>query len=75
MSNDPIMGDVMGLRCPIPVHRARKAIRENPQGTIIRLTGDDPESLHDIPTLLNRLGLEQAIITEIDGGWEFLIVT
>tara|TARA_B100001250_G_scaffold280570_1_gene242895 strand:- start:634 stop:843 length:210 start_codon:yes stop_codon:yes gene_type:complete len=69
------MVDVMGLRCPIPVHRARKAIRENPQGTIIRLTGDDPESLHDIPTLLNRLGLEQAIITEIDGGWEFLIVT
>ncbi len=75
MSGDSITVDVMGLRCPIPVHRARKAIQGNPQGTTIRLSGDDPESLHDIPTLLKRLGLDPPVITEIDGGWEFVITT
>ena len=75
MSDETITVDVIGLRCPIPVHRARKAIRENPQGTTIRLTGDDPESLHDIPTLLKRLGLQPSEITEMDRGWEFVIIT
>ncbi len=75
MSDETITVDVIGLRCPIPVHRARKAIRENPQGTTIRLTGDDPESLHDIPTLLKRLGLQPPEITEMDRGWEFVIIT
>ena len=75
MSDETITVDVISLRCPIPVHRARKAIRENPKGTTIRLTGDDPESLHDIPTLLKRLGLQPPEITEIDRGWEFVIIT
>tara|TARA_B100001175_G_C19331166_1_gene552582 strand:+ start:412 stop:639 length:228 start_codon:yes stop_codon:yes gene_type:complete len=75
LSDDSIKVDVMGLRCPIPVQRARKAIRGNPQGTTISLCGDDPESLHDIPTLLKRLGLNPPVITEIDGGWEFVIIT
>tara|TARA_B100000902_G_C27198291_1_gene857643 strand:- start:121 stop:348 length:228 start_codon:yes stop_codon:yes gene_type:complete len=67
--------DVMGLRCPIPVHRARKAIRETPEGSKITIVGDDPESLHDIPALLKRLGLEPPKITEIEAGWEFVIST
>ncbi len=75
MSGRSIILDVMGLRCPIPVHMARKAIRENPEGSTIKVSGDDPESLHDIPTLLKRLGLEPPEITEIDGGWEFVIIT
>ena len=75
MSDDPIKVDVMGLRCPIPVQRARKAIRDNSPGITISLYGDDPESLHDIPTLLKRLGLNPPIITEIDEGWEFIIIT
>jgi len=75
LSDETITVDVIGLRCPIPVHRARKAIRENPKGTTIRLTGDDPESLHDIPALLKRLKLQPPEIAEIDGGWEFVIIT
>jgi len=66
--------DVVGLRCPIPVQRLRIAIRENP-GQGIKLIGDDPESLHDIPALLERMGLPPAIISETEGGWEFAIST
>ena len=35
--------------------------------------GDDPESLHDIPALLIRLGLEPAFIEEMEQGWRYTI--
>ena len=67
-----IVVDVVGLRCPIPVQRLRVAIRENP-GRGIKLIGDDPESLHDIPALLERMSLPPAKITESGGRWAFEI--
>ena len=75
MTTEEFQIDAMGLRCPIPVHIARKAIRENPIGSKITIVGDDPESLHDIPALLKRMGLEKAEITEIQGGWRFVFTT
>lgn len=67
-----IVVDVVGLRCPIPVQRLRIAIKENP-GQEIKLIGDDPESLHDVPALLERMNLPPAKITEGEGGWIFVI--
>ena len=40
---------------------------------LIHLLGDDPESLHDIPALLDRLGLPPAEITKMDNGWLYVI--
>ena len=73
MTDDPVVLDVLGLRCPIPVQRVRLALREVPDGGVVHLLGDDPESLHDIPALLERLGLPPANITETDGGWRDVI--
>ena len=68
-----VVVDVMGMRCPIPVQRLRMALRENPEFHQIHLRGDDPESLHDIPALLVRMGLPPAEISEAEEGWLFVV--
>jgi TusA-related sulfurtransferase len=70
---DPVVVDVLGLRCPIPVQQARMALRDLLEGGVIHLLGDDPESLHDIPALLERLDLPPAKISEIENGWKYVI--
>ena len=64
---------MIGERCPIPVQRIRKEIRNNPDSSDMVVIGDDPESLHDIPALLIRLGLEPAFIEEMEQGWRYTI--
>ena len=72
MSDSPQVIDAMGLRCPLPVQRLRVAIRDGGWEEV-HLIGDDPESLHDIPALLERLGLEPPEVVELEGGWLFVI--
>ena len=73
MGGELLLVDVLGMRCPIPVQRLRIALRENPGMKEIQLKADDPESLHDIPALLDRMGLPPAEISEFDGGWLFVV--
>jgi TusA-related sulfurtransferase len=73
MIDGPIILDVLGTRCPIPVKKIRQKLREIPESSILHVLGDDPESLHDIPVLLVRLGLEPAVILEEETGWKFII--
>ena len=73
MSKEPRVVDVIGLRCPIPVHQTRMILNEMSSGDVLHLLGDDPESLHDIPALLERLGLPPAEISESDDCWLYVI--
>lgn len=73
MRDKPIILDVLGTRCPIPVKKIRQKLRQIPESSILHVLGDDPESLHDIPVLLVRLGLEPAVISEVETGWKFII--
>ena len=73
MVDEPIILDVLGTRCPIPVKKIRQKLCEIPKSSILHVLGDDPESLHDIPILLLRLGLEPAVILEEEIGWKFII--
>ena len=43
--------DLLGFFCPIPVHETRKALSEMQEGELLEVYGDDPETLHDMPTL------------------------
>ena len=49
MRDKPIILDVLGTRCPIPVKKIRQKLRQIPESSILHVLGDDPESLHDIP--------------------------
>ena len=63
--------DLIGLRCPIPVQRIRSALRDMKKGQRLIVIGDDPESLHDIPKLLERLGLGPPLIAEDNSVWTY----
>ena len=65
--------NLLGDRCPIPVQKIRKIIKKNQINCKLIVIGDDPESLHDIPALLDRMGLYRPEIVEIDNGWKYTI--
>ncbi len=65
--------DLLGFFCPVPVHETRKALREMTAGEIIEVTGDDPETLHDMPALCDRVGVELLSVTEDAGEYTFRI--
>jgi len=73
LSDEIVTLNVVGERCPMPVHKTRKILNSVPKGSIIHVIGDDPESVHDLPILLSRLGLEPPIITRHENGWLFEI--
>ena len=43
------------------------------KGEIIEGVGDDPETMHDMPALCERLGVELLKITENSGEYTFQI--
>ncbi|GJD78368.1 sulfurtransferase TusA family protein [Methylobacterium gregans] len=48
--------DLTGLKCPLPVLRARKALRMLAPGAHLTLTCTDPMAAIDIPNLLREDG-------------------
>ena len=65
--------NLIGFLCPIPVHETRRALKECKDGEIIEVFCDDPETLHDIPALCDRLGVILERVEEEDGEFRFLI--
>jgi tRNA 2-thiouridine synthesizing protein A len=57
-SSEPIVVDALGVRCPIPVLRLRKAARRAAEGQTIVISCDDPLAQIDIPNASRELGLE-----------------
>jgi tRNA 2-thiouridine synthesizing protein A len=51
-----IILDLRGLRCPYPVLRAKKAMRNVPVGGILVLQCSDPLTVIDIPHFVNQTG-------------------
>jgi len=48
--------DLRGLKCPLPVLRARKALAGMYTGDVLNLDCTDPLAAIDIPTLLRETG-------------------
>ena len=48
--------DLRGLNCPLPVLRAKKALRTIPVGGVLVLECTDPLTAIDIPNLLRQTG-------------------
>ena len=65
--------DLLGFLCPIPVHETRRALQHCEDGEIIEVICDDPETLHDIPALCDRMGAILEKVEEKDGEFRFII--
>ncbi|WP_022728389.1 sulfurtransferase TusA family protein [Fodinicurvata sediminis] len=56
--NEPLRLDTRGLKCPLPVLRARKAIKDVPEGGLLRVESTDPDSLQDFRAYCESTGHE-----------------
>ena len=48
--------DVKGLACPLPVLRAKRALKDMPPGDVLRVLATDPGALKDIPAFCAQTG-------------------
>ena len=65
--------DLLGFLCPIPVHETRRVLKDCGHGDKIEVICDDPETLHDIPALCDRLGVVLEKVVEKAGEFRFVI--
>ncbi len=65
--------DLLGFYCPIPVHELRKLLLNCEEGQLIEMICDDPETLHDIPTLCSRMKIILQEVSNENGEFIFRI--
>ncbi len=66
--------DTKGLNCPLPILKARKALREVPTGETLRVLSTDPGSVADFEAFCRTTGNELVESKSEDGGiYSFLI--
>jgi tRNA 2-thiouridine synthesizing protein A len=56
MTEDAPVLDLIGLKCPLPALKARKALKGLAPGARLTLVCTDPMAAIDIPHLLNETG-------------------
>jgi len=65
--------NVIGFFCPIPLAETKKALHELKKGDVLEVVADDPEALHDISLLMERLPHDMDIIDDSSGEFRFII--
>jgi len=74
MSADPVLLDAKGLICPLPVLKARKALKAIPAGGRLRVLATDEGALKDFEAFCRTTGHRLVARNEPeDGVFEFLI--
>lgn len=63
--------DVKGLMCPLPVLKARKALKAMTSGATLRLVATDPASVLDVPHFCNETGHDLVAQTESSGVFTY----
>ena len=65
--------DVRGLACPLPVLKARRAMREVPAGGVLKVLATDPGSVADFKSFCAVTGHRLEDNAEADGVYSFVI--
>ncbi len=65
--------DVRGLNCPLPVFRARKAIRETPINGLLEVLATDPLAPLDFASFCETTGNELVESSASGGVFRFVI--
>lgn len=65
--------DTKGLKCPLPVLRARKAMKPMTAGEVLEVESTDPSSVQDFKAFCETTGDELLESNEADGVYSFRI--
>jgi len=65
--------DATGLNCPLPILRAKKALKEMEPGRVLRIIATDPGAVKDFEVFAKHTNNELLSSTEEGGKFIFLI--
>lgn len=65
--------DAKGLNCPLPILKARKALKEVPADGTLEILATDPGSVADFEAFCRQTGNELVEHSEDGGTYRFLI--
>ena len=65
--------DFSGLKCPLPVLKARRALKEFASGKIISVVADDPAAPLDFSHFCETSGHKLLASTASEKGYHFII--
>jgi tRNA 2-thiouridine synthesizing protein A len=65
--------DARGLKCPLPVLRARKAMQGLPSGGVLHIVATDPGSVSDFQAFCEATGHTLVEHVERDGEFSFRV--
>ncbi|MGB5629906.1 MAG: sulfurtransferase TusA family protein [Woeseiaceae bacterium] len=65
--------DAKGLNCPLPILKARKALKEVPVEGILEILATDPGAVADFQAFCRQTGNELLEHSEEGGVYRFLI--
>jgi len=65
--------DTSGLKCPLPVLKAKKALRRLETGETLRVIATDPSTVQDFPEYCANAGHELVESSENDGAYIYVI--
>lgn len=65
--------DAKGLNCPLPILKAKKALKEVPVGGTLEILATDPGSVADFQAFSRTTGNEIVENSEDGGVYRFLI--
>ena len=65
--------DARGLNCPMPILRAKKAMRELASGQVLHVVATDSGSANDFPPFCKQSGYALVETSQEDGEYHFYI--
>ncbi|MBT8094103.1 MAG: sulfurtransferase TusA family protein [Gammaproteobacteria bacterium] len=65
--------DAKGLNCPLPILKARKALKDVNDGGTLEILATDPGAIADFQAFCRQTGNELMEHSEDDGIYRFLI--
>ena len=74
MDDEITLVDASGLKCPLPVLKARKALQSLTDGDKLRVISTDPASPLDFKHFCNSKGHSRISVEEKEESFEFVIV-
>ena len=72
-SDEAVFLDATGLRCPMPLLKAKKALNEIEPGTRLRVVATDPGSVRDFAVFSEQSGHALLESEEQDGQYTYLL--